>query len=125
MFSLQVNEFRKLQSSEGLLTHNFRPVQPLSGRPVWFNVADDMSQQSAASDLAISYIPVTLFMLLLTMLQRWSITGCWFWMESWHSLHETVDLMTSLKATEKNQNAHYKCILHNYLVLSIWLLLAL
>ncbi|GFG34591.1 hypothetical protein Cfor_01922 [Coptotermes formosanus] len=37
----QVNAFRTLRSPEGELTHNFRPVQPLSGRPVWFNVADN------------------------------------------------------------------------------------
>ncbi|KAJ9573743.1 hypothetical protein L9F63_008867 [Diploptera punctata] len=36
----QIEAFRKLKSEEGFMTHNFRPVQPLEGRPVWFNVMD-------------------------------------------------------------------------------------
>ncbi|PSN47515.1 hypothetical protein C0J52_02237 [Blattella germanica] len=39
----QVEAFRKLRSEDGIMTHNFRPVQPLGERPVWFNVADDFS----------------------------------------------------------------------------------
>ncbi|CAH0394947.1 unnamed protein product [Bemisia tabaci] len=33
----QVHTFRTLHSHHGMLTHNFRPVQPLSNRPVWYN----------------------------------------------------------------------------------------
>ena len=39
--SFQVKAFHKLQTTDGLLTHNFRPIQPLNGRNVWFNVAED------------------------------------------------------------------------------------
>lgn len=71
----QVEAFRKLQSKEGLMTHNFRPVQPLSGRPVWFNVADEMSHEkkghdSAANPLVASYVLVSFFVLLLPVLER-------------------------------------------------------
>ncbi|PNF30278.1 Carbonic anhydrase 7 [Cryptotermes secundus] len=71
----QVEAFRKLKSREGLMTHNFRPVQPLSGRPVWFNVADDMSHEkrghdSAANPLETSYVLVSFFVLLLSVLER-------------------------------------------------------
>ncbi|XP_022170690.1 carbonic anhydrase 2-like [Myzus persicae] len=34
----QVQAFRMLRSKHGQLTHNSRPVQELSGRPVWYNV---------------------------------------------------------------------------------------
>jgi len=36
----QVQAFRTLRSKHGQLTHNSRPVQELSGRPVWYNVGD-------------------------------------------------------------------------------------
>ncbi|XP_054280122.1 carbonic anhydrase 2-like [Macrosteles quadrilineatus] len=36
----QLSAFRKLRSSEGFMTHNARPIQPLSGRPVWYNVQE-------------------------------------------------------------------------------------
>jgi hypothetical protein len=39
--SFQVKTFHKLQTTDGILTHNFRPIQPLNGRNVWFNVAED------------------------------------------------------------------------------------
>lgn len=38
MLILQVQAFRMLRSKHGQLTHNSRPVQELSGRPVWYNV---------------------------------------------------------------------------------------
>lgn len=39
MFAIfQVQAFRMLRSKHGQLTHNSRPVQELSGRPVWYNV---------------------------------------------------------------------------------------
>ncbi|CAG2055304.1 unnamed protein product [Timema podura] len=47
----QVNAFRKLRSEEGTLTQNFRPVQPLSGRLIHFNVADDLSRSGESSML--------------------------------------------------------------------------
>nr|CAD7202049.1 unnamed protein product [Timema douglasi] len=47
----QVNAFRKLRSEEGTLTQNFRPVQPLSGRLIHFNVADDLSRSGESSVL--------------------------------------------------------------------------
>ncbi|XP_039290794.1 carbonic anhydrase 2 [Nilaparvata lugens] len=34
----QLGEFRKLRSNAGYLTHNARPVQPLSGRQVYYNI---------------------------------------------------------------------------------------
>ncbi|VVC43710.1 Hypothetical protein CINCED_3A014187 [Cinara cedri] len=34
----QIQAFRTLRSKHGPLTHNARPVQELSGRPVWYNV---------------------------------------------------------------------------------------
>lgn len=57
------------------MTHNFRPVQPLSGRPVWFNVADDMSHEkmgrdSAANHLVTNYVLVAILVLLLPVLER-------------------------------------------------------
>lgn len=36
----QLSAFRKLRSTEGFMTHNARPIQPLSGRPVWYNVQE-------------------------------------------------------------------------------------
>ncbi|XP_049946218.1 carbonic anhydrase 2-like [Schistocerca serialis cubense] len=36
----QVDVFRKMKSEDGLLTHNFRPVQPLGDRAVLFNVGN-------------------------------------------------------------------------------------
>ncbi|KAJ8880133.1 hypothetical protein PR048_016596 [Dryococelus australis] len=41
-----VAAFRRMQSDHGRLTQNFRPIQPLSGRLIQFNVADDMSSAS-------------------------------------------------------------------------------
>lgn len=38
ILSLQIQAFRMLRSKHGQLTHNARPVQELSGRPVWYNV---------------------------------------------------------------------------------------
>jgi hypothetical protein len=57
------------------MTHNFRPVQPLSGRPVWFNVADDMSHEkmgrdSAANHLATNYVLIAILVLLFPVLER-------------------------------------------------------
>jgi hypothetical protein len=74
-FSFQVEAFRRLKSTEGLMTHNFRPVQPLSGRPVWFNVADDMSHEkrgrdSGANPLVASYVLVAFLVLLLPVLEQ-------------------------------------------------------
>ena len=37
-FSFQVSAFRTLYTTEGQMTHNYRPVQPLNGRTVKFNV---------------------------------------------------------------------------------------
>ncbi|XP_050422649.1 carbonic anhydrase 2-like [Adelges cooleyi] len=34
----QIQAFRMLRSKHGQLTHNARPVQELSGRPIWYNV---------------------------------------------------------------------------------------
>lgn len=36
----QLEEFRRLKTQHGFLTHNARPVQPLGGRNVWYNVGE-------------------------------------------------------------------------------------
>ncbi|XP_063226615.1 carbonic anhydrase 7-like [Bacillus rossius redtenbacheri] len=45
----QVAAFRRMQSDHGRLTQNFRPIQPLSGRLIQFNVADEMRAAAAPS----------------------------------------------------------------------------
>ncbi|KAI5724001.1 hypothetical protein M8J76_014011 [Diaphorina citri] len=43
----QLAEFRHLhKKANKYLTHNSRPVQPLSGRPIWYNAADEFSESS-------------------------------------------------------------------------------
>lgn len=46
-YLFQLSTFRTLRSKEGFLTHNVRPVQPLSGRPVWYNIADNVGGSSS------------------------------------------------------------------------------
>ncbi|XP_069681676.1 carbonic anhydrase 2-like [Periplaneta americana] len=70
----QVDAFRSLKSAEGPMTHNFRPVQPLSGRPVWFNVADDYTaeprqRESSAEAPSMNYILASVLVLLITAFQ--------------------------------------------------------
>lgn len=71
----QVKAFRTLQTTDGALTHNFRPIQPLSGRPVWFNVADDYSiepwgHNSVISPFVTSFIlGIFLVIMLVVLLQ--------------------------------------------------------
>lgn len=42
----QLSTFRKLRSTDGFLTHNVRPIQPLSGRPVWYNIGENIGSSS-------------------------------------------------------------------------------
>ncbi|XP_068086133.1 carbonic anhydrase 2 [Anabrus simplex] len=56
----QVAAFRKLRTDSGLMTHNFRPVQPLSGRLVLFNMAEAYS----SADLKHYSVTVLLMSLL-------------------------------------------------------------
>ena len=73
--SFQVKAFRSLQTTGGLLTHNFRPIQPLSGRDVWFNVAEDnhvepRGHNGVVSPFATSFIVGIFLVLMLVVLQQ-------------------------------------------------------
>lgn len=45
----QLEEFRRIHSNAGLLTRNFRPIQPLSSRPVWYNSGSPTSLELESS----------------------------------------------------------------------------
>lgn len=45
----QLENFRKIRSHGGVLTHNFRPIQPLSSRPVWYNSGSPTTLQLESS----------------------------------------------------------------------------
>jgi hypothetical protein len=75
LFSFQIEAFRKINSTEGELTFNFRPIQPLSNRPVRFNVADDTHSEpwdhnSAVSQFVTSFLLGIFLVLMLVVLQK-------------------------------------------------------
>lgn len=37
-FNLQIEVFRELKSAHGKITHNFRPIQPIGDRIVFYNI---------------------------------------------------------------------------------------
>lgn len=49
---LQIENFRCLEDTEGnIMNHNFRPIQPINDRIVWFNSNDyEMNDNSLAED---------------------------------------------------------------------------
>ncbi|CAG9765173.1 unnamed protein product [Ceutorhynchus assimilis] len=49
----QINAFRKLFSKNGPLTHNYRPIQPLNDRIVYFNGADSKLPMSHLTTVLI------------------------------------------------------------------------
>ncbi|KAL1132290.1 hypothetical protein AAG570_010247, partial [Ranatra chinensis] len=57
----QLEKFRTLRSHVGLLTHNTRPVQPLHGRPVFYNVGE--SRESSAFTIQPHLLTWTLMFL--------------------------------------------------------------
>jgi hypothetical protein len=103
-FSFQVQVFRTMHSPEGLLTFNFRPLQPLSDREVLFNVADNMRRGPWVHNSALSPI-VTSFMLgiflvpLLVVLQQWTEKQVSLLRKN-NRFWETVKLKTLLRASE-------------------------
>lgn len=59
----QLAEFRHLHKrANKYLTHNSRPVQPLSGRPIWYNTASASSllKPTFVGFLMISVVPLLL-----------------------------------------------------------------
>lgn len=53
----QLAEFRHLhKKANKLLTHNARPVQPLSGRPIWYNHNGEVGYGSASTIIASSLL---------------------------------------------------------------------
>lgn len=73
-FSFQVQAFRTLYSPEGPLTFNFRPIQPLSDRIVWFNVDSKLHRpwvhNSAISPFVTSFMLGIFLVLMLGVLQK-------------------------------------------------------
>jgi hypothetical protein len=74
-FSFQVEAFRTMQSPDGNLTFNFRPIQPLSERIVLFNVADNIrrgkwAENSAVSPFVTSFMLGIFLVLMLVVLQQ-------------------------------------------------------
>ncbi|XP_046683942.1 carbonic anhydrase 1-like [Homalodisca vitripennis] len=57
----QLGAFRKLRSVEGYMTHNARPIQPLSGRPVWYNVQEYPDSSATSLHLTTPLLLCTLF----------------------------------------------------------------
>uniref|UniRef100_A0A8D8ZPY4 carbonic anhydrase n=1 Tax=Cacopsylla melanoneura TaxID=428564 RepID=A0A8D8ZPY4_9HEMI len=60
----QLNEFRQLhKNGNKFLTHNARPIQPLSGRPIWYNAEENYSASNALTPaflglLVLSFVPL-------------------------------------------------------------------
>uniref|UniRef100_A0A1B6CME5 carbonic anhydrase n=1 Tax=Clastoptera arizonana TaxID=38151 RepID=A0A1B6CME5_9HEMI len=59
----QLSEFRKLRSYQGFLTHNSRPIQPLSGRPVWYNVGEPIESRSTTTSSSIVLLLISMLSL--------------------------------------------------------------
>ncbi|XP_065212308.1 carbonic anhydrase 2-like [Planococcus citri] len=71
----QLAKFRTIHSDAGILSHNFRPIQPLSNRPIWYNSGsptnlnlDSETQKSNSFKnqisrvfLVFSFVPFVLF----------------------------------------------------------------
>ncbi|XP_075230827.1 carbonic anhydrase 2-like [Lycorma delicatula] len=64
----QLSAFRKIRTKGGLLTHNYRPLQPLSDRVVYYNAEDYIPKsgtlRTAASLLLMSTATITAFVML-------------------------------------------------------------
>lgn len=62
----QIQAFRMLRSKHGQLTHNARPVQELSGRPVWYNVGGfaHLNEPNTSNGLTLGFSVSNIVMLL-------------------------------------------------------------
>ncbi|XP_050541805.1 carbonic anhydrase-like [Daktulosphaira vitifoliae] len=71
----QIQAFRMLRSKHGQLTHNARPVQELSGRPIWYNVGEfsmlnGPKQKDSNSSLKVKETSALLFLNIIALFHR-------------------------------------------------------
>lgn len=68
-YLFQLSTFRKLRSTDGFLTHNVRPIQPLSGRPVWYNIGENISNSNTIRTPLFTVFCTTLILIWNSVLQ--------------------------------------------------------
>ncbi|GLG93925.1 Carbonic anhydrase 7 [Gryllus bimaculatus] len=65
----QVAAFRNLHSPEGLMTHNHRPVQELSGRLVLFNMGEIVEKDNGSAYVTVNYLMFLMSLTIISMYQ--------------------------------------------------------